>query len=456
MTDAPVKGKGTPSKRFSFSTFTSLRRTKAKLLDLDKAGVISTFAKHAVRNEKDGKLFAPATFSGKRGNETFIAAQGICLDFDHGMPAVKDVLELFPGTFAVYHSTYSHTPEAPRFRIVLPLSRPVGREEHALLVEGVKSILSPDVMECLDQTCLERARAHFLPSCPPQGKCHTFASQQDGELLDVDHFIDLGRAIAPEGPVSLCNARAATTPAPSPAFEFVDPATGEVIDLRAWAVQNPSFDLIGALDPKYLRDKSKDGKQHIVCPFEEQHSEKAQDLATFAANASQPQYPAWAVHCRHAHCVERDRLEYLQAFLERGWLSTDHLYTPSASAALELRRPTFVNYPFQEITTELSRNPLQPDEFRIFLHLAHIAWIAHDGAILDDDWAIHRGLGITADQWATHRTALIRSGWLVESDGRLVSQPIKREYDKAQTALMGKIVGGQKGGLKTQKQRSRA
>lgn len=439
-----------PEVVFQFSTFTNKTRARAYPRSLNRDGFITLLTKRDVRHEKDGKAFAPATFKATRSNADFISATGLCLDFDHGQALVEDVLAILPGTLAAFYSTHSHLPESPRFRVVIPLARPVDPDEHARLVGGFKSIIPTRLAECLDNTCFERTRSFYLPSCPPENVSHAFTGHQGGAPLDVEHFIELGVAVVPREPVRQDKPSPATPSASPRTFEFADPATGEVHDLTAWATENPTFDLVGALDPQYHRGKPKDGKHHIVCPFEDQHTDQAEDLATFAANASPPQFAAWDVHCCHAHCVDRDRLEFLQAFLENGWISADHLQAAAAApAVLELRRPSFVNYCVQEIATELSLKPLQHDEFRIFLHLMHIAWVAHDGALLDDDWSIHRGLGITADQWATYRTTLVRSGWLVEDGGRLLNPVTKREYDKSQSALMGKIAGGRKGGLKT-------
>jgi hypothetical protein len=335
--------------------------------------------------------------------------------------------------------------------VVIPFTRPVDADENAQLVEGFKSIIPSRLVGCLDATCFEVTRAFYLPSCPPECEPHAFAGNQDGAPLDVDHFLKLWAAVA-SAKATMKKEPAAT---PTRTFEFADRSTGEVHDLTSWAVQNPTFDLVGALDPQYYRGSLKDGKQHFTCPFEDQHTDQAPDTATFVANASLPQFAAWDIHCCHAHCVDRDRLEFLQVMLEKGWIAVGHLHTadPESTAppVVELRRPSFVNYCFQEVATELNQKPLQHDEFRIFLHLMHIALVAHDGALLDDEWAIHRGLGISAAEWGTFRTTLIRSGWLVECEGRLVNQITKREYDKSQSALMGKIAGGRKGGLKTHK-----
>lgn len=234
-------------------------------------------------------------------------------------------------------------------------------------------------------------------------------------------------------------------------FEYVDHSTGEVIDLAAWAMKNPSFDIIAAIDPQYFRGSPKDGKQHIVCPFESVHTDKAPDFAAFIANASPPQYKSWDIHCCHAHCVDRDRLEYLSAFLVKGWLSVNSLQTVTATqTSIEMKRPRFVSYPVNDILAAPEWSTLLAEERRIALDLMTMAWASDDGTIQDDDWLISRRLDISENKWLDYRKTLIRAGWLIEYNGKLTNRIVKQEFDAAQLAYMSVIVKAGNGGRRTQ------
>jgi hypothetical protein len=433
----------------NFSSFRNKKLSKANHFTLTTEQFKEQFTHHDCRTNKDGKMFSPALFNGSRSNDNFISASGICLDFDHGQPAVDDVLRLFPETFLAYYSTHSSTHHTPRYRIVLPLSRAVDSGEHAQLVAGIKSILPPDLMECLDTSCFERARAHYLPSCPVEQKEHAFSGFQNGNLLDVDHFIRLGSsALNITDNVSA----AALSESVNSAYEYTDPLSGEVTNLVIWAAENPAFDIVAAIDRKYFRGKPVDGKQHIVCPFEDQHTDTSRpDLATFVANAS-GQHDGWTIHCMHSHCIDRDRLEFLQKMLQSGCVSADKL--TQSTPEIALKHPPYMNYPAREVVEGLQLNSLKPDEFRIVLHLMHISWAAQDGTLPDDKWTLHRSLGISEAQWTKYRNTLIKSRWLTVDGSRLFSPLAKREYLKAQSALMAKSTGGRIGGKSTQSKRS--
>ena len=434
-----------------FSTFFNKKASAVRPTSLNWKNLVKCLSHRSVRKEKDGRMFAPAIFEGKRSNATFIAASGLCLDFDHGQPDVAKVLEMFPDTVAAYYSTHSHTPEAPHFRVVLPLSRPVDAEEHFQLVRGIKSMLPLELMECLDASCFDRARAHYLPSCPPDQKHHAFTGHRDGDPLDVERFMRMGAAVG----TGEATAQIKQVPALLRIYEYIDHSTGEVVNLTHWAARNPAFDIVAAVGDQYRRGNIKDGKQHIRCPFEDQHTDQDVDTATFVANAS-PEYPGWVAHCCHAHCVDRDRLEYLLAMLEGGWIGVGQLRTAQTEPqpTPETKRPPYVNYRAQEFVAELVRQPLDPEEFRIHLHLMHAACAVHDGTLPDDSWIIARILGIPEGQWLERfRPLFIRSGWLIAEGGRIFNPTTKREYRAAQDALMRKIAGGIAGGLIAQANR---
>ncbi len=111
--------------------------------------------RHAIREEKDGPGFVPALLSRAEvppppaeGKDTLIYARRaacnihrcnrdvinnsmLCLDLDH-VAGTADLAATWDRLtpFEYYaHTTHSHTPEAPRWRVILPLSIPVQNGE---------------------------------------------------------------------------------------------------------------------------------------------------------------------------------------------------------------------------------------------------------------------------------------------------------------------------------------
>jgi hypothetical protein len=58
--------------------------------------------------------------------------------------------------------------------------------------------------------------------------------------------------------------------------------------------------------------------------------------------------------------------------------------------------------------------------------------------LFDDDWIIHRILGIADSRWLEVKPIFIRSGWLVVEGGRLFNPLTRRKYLAAQSALSEK------------------
>lgn len=88
--------------------------------------------------------------------------QIVCLDADFGSPDLWDAWELMVGRAALMHSTHSHTPEQPRLRILVPLSRPVSAGEYEPIARRLAALLD---IEAFDDTTFEPSRLMYWPSC---------------------------------------------------------------------------------------------------------------------------------------------------------------------------------------------------------------------------------------------------------------------------------------------------
>ncbi|MDD3400727.1 MAG: virulence-associated E family protein [Eubacteriales bacterium] len=121
--------------------------------------------------------------SGRRKAESVVSRQLLTLDLD-AIPEGADpwgTVEVALACAACVYSTHSHTADAPRLRIVIPLSRPVTPEEYAALSRLIASDIGIDMC---DDTTYEPHRLMYWPSCPADGP-YVF-HQSDGLWLDPD------------------------------------------------------------------------------------------------------------------------------------------------------------------------------------------------------------------------------------------------------------------------------
>lgn len=140
---------------------------------------LTTFPVIEVANKLALPAWSPARFAVGAFRKSAAVADVSCivLDFDAGDPAAA--LGAWSGALVVMHTTWSHTLEAPRFRVVVPLARPVplARWAEAWALAGARS---PGA----DPACKDPARLYFRPALPCVEAPH-FAKVQGGELFDV-------------------------------------------------------------------------------------------------------------------------------------------------------------------------------------------------------------------------------------------------------------------------------
>lgn len=142
-------------------------------------------SKPAQDNAKDvGGFVGGALKQGKRKNGFIDGRSMLTLDLDHAVPEVWDAVTMLFDFKCLMYSTHKHTPEAPRVRLIIPLSREVSAEEYA----PVSRMVAKDIgMEMVDDTCHEAARLMYWPSTSSDG-VFLFESQ-DGPMLNPDDIL---------------------------------------------------------------------------------------------------------------------------------------------------------------------------------------------------------------------------------------------------------------------------
>src|SRR5260221_9100982 len=109
-----------------------------------------------------------------RGNAGVLEVSALVFDLD---PVPPDFARL-AGICWLDHTTWSHRPEAPRWRVVIPLARPVPAQAWADVWRRARAALCPEA----DPVCKDPSRAYWLPS-RPTGVVPD-ASYHPGPLLD--------------------------------------------------------------------------------------------------------------------------------------------------------------------------------------------------------------------------------------------------------------------------------
>ena len=151
-------------------------------------------------------LWSPAVFAEnhrKADNVERVYALGFDVDEDP-IPDGAAIRSALAGILSIAHTSSSSTQAAPRWRLIVALSRPVTGEEYSRLWLAVESMLPFPVGRSRDAS-----RAWYLPREGADGSYELI--EIDGAPLDVDAALEMQPAEkAPTSPV------AASTPSPSP------------------------------------------------------------------------------------------------------------------------------------------------------------------------------------------------------------------------------------------------
>ena len=142
------------------------------------------FAKSKRDEIKDvGGFFGGSLKGGRRKAEAIMQRRLLTLDLDD-VPRNADpwdTVVLVLGCAAVLYSTHSHRPEAPRLRLVMPLSRPVSPEEYSAIARKVAQDIGIDMC---DDTTYEPHRLMYWPSASINAEYRY--EVEDGPWLNAD------------------------------------------------------------------------------------------------------------------------------------------------------------------------------------------------------------------------------------------------------------------------------
>ena len=121
---------------------------------------------------------------GRRKKDCVLTRSGLCLDMDYALPDMVEQLEMFFAFKCWIYSTHKHTPEKPRLRLIVPLSREVSPDEYCAIARKVAEEIG---IELFDDTTYEPSRLMYWPSTSSDGEF--LFHDIDGELLNPDEVL---------------------------------------------------------------------------------------------------------------------------------------------------------------------------------------------------------------------------------------------------------------------------
>lgn len=145
-----------------------------------------TMTKDQQQVVKDVGGFVGGIVSGGRRKKNSVTARYlITLDIDSAPADWWDDLTMFYPNEMLMYSTHKHSSEAPRWRLIMPLSREVLSDEYEAIARKVAGNLG---IEHFDPTTFQPERLMFWPSRAMDGEHECF--RQEGKWLDADAVLN--------------------------------------------------------------------------------------------------------------------------------------------------------------------------------------------------------------------------------------------------------------------------
>ncbi|GFI70334.1 hypothetical protein IMSAG249_02163 [Lachnospiraceae bacterium] len=121
---------------------------------------------------------------GRRKKDSVEYRTMIVEDMDHAVPGVIEQIEMLQDYRCLIYSTHKHTPENPRYRLAIPLSRPVSPDEYVAVARKVAEDIG---IEMFDDTTYEPSRLMYWPSTSADGEF--IFRDIEGEPLNPDDVL---------------------------------------------------------------------------------------------------------------------------------------------------------------------------------------------------------------------------------------------------------------------------
>lgn len=166
---------------FRYSWFRGLTDTAPKAVERTLADLGPRLTRHARGAKDELPLWSPARFNGRRSKSSVIEVCMIVLDYDDGT-----TIESAVGTWGAYahvvYTTPSHTPELPKFRVVLPLAEPVPADRWGAVWRWAEERSGRQV----DPKCKDASRIYYGHGGPDPRVARAFYKLDDRPLLWMD------------------------------------------------------------------------------------------------------------------------------------------------------------------------------------------------------------------------------------------------------------------------------
>lgn len=203
------------TQKLSVTEFNNCRDNHPKTISCTWAELCTEFRKHPARSQKDGPAWSPVSYfpGSTRGNASVDQVFLAVIDVDDGT-AMETVLERFTGFALLAHSSFSHSLEKPKYRVILPLETPIPASEWRSTWDRINLMAGG----CNDPATKDPARLYFKAAHPTGTDFH-FVRVVEGRFLAMD---DLPVPVEPQEIPSTSTSRGSRSLGSHPVIEGIE------------------------------------------------------------------------------------------------------------------------------------------------------------------------------------------------------------------------------------------
>jgi hypothetical protein len=171
-----------------FTLWPSLRATSGCHAEITWESFLSFVASPTISADKTAlEGWSPIRAKDNRRGAAFVELiSAVVLDDDSSGLSTDAVCEVYAGVAGVVHTSFSHTPEHPKHRIVLRTTRDMTPDEYARVWRYVRD-KAERLRQRLDEAPKDASRFWYVPG-HPAGAAYTWRAF-DGSALDVDGIL---------------------------------------------------------------------------------------------------------------------------------------------------------------------------------------------------------------------------------------------------------------------------
>jgi len=179
------------SGKFPVSFFKNIKNPEAKPLDVSWPELVRFFQSPRISEDKDTILFGPYKLNEnqKRANINVVEVSLFVFDIDDPQGKTADeIMDLVVDYDAILHTTWSHTADTPRYRLILKLANPVAANQFNEVRSGFL-FFNSELASIIDTACSDPARAYYLFSYPIERSHYAVCLTNKGNPINPAHCL---------------------------------------------------------------------------------------------------------------------------------------------------------------------------------------------------------------------------------------------------------------------------